>query len=699
MLHETLNQYFGYKTFRPLQQEVIEHTLEGKDSVVIMPTGGGKSICFQLPALVKEGTCLVVSPLISLMKDQVESLKANGISAEFLNSSLSSSQQNDIVNRCYSGTLKLLYVSPEKLVNDISMFMDLNISMVAIDEAHCISQWGHDFRPEYTQMALIKRRLGHVPIMALTATADKVTRDDIAEQLELKNHQVFLGSFNRPNLSLAVKSNISKKDRIKQMVRFIKERDDESGIIYCLSRKNTEEMRDALKDAGIDAAAYHAGLSSDERNRVQEDFINDKQKIICATVAFGMGIDKPNVRWVMHNNLPKNIESFYQEIGRAGRDGLPSETLLYFNYGDLRILTDFASKGDMGPVYLEKLTRMHQYAEAQVCRRKILMSYFGEILEENCGNCDLCESPKELFDGSKVAQKAMSALLRLNQEVGMNMLVDVLRGSNKRELLEKGYHKIKTYGAGTEFSFFEWQGYLNQLINLGLIEIAYKDQFNLKVTPEGNLVLFGKKPLQLAKVERVDFSKSGPKKKAKPKSAEQSDRLLEVLKKLRTELARDEGVPPYIVFNDATLQEMAQTKPVFSADFESLSGVGAHKLTKYGPLFMKAIQDFVSTADSGKLKGKTYLRTHELYKQGLSVQQMALERNLSPTTIYSHLAHLIGQGMEIAVNEFVSVKEMERVKEVHSTIRNSAELKPYFEALNGEISYGTIRLALAVIER
>ncbi|MCB0738752.1 MAG: helix-turn-helix domain-containing protein, partial [Bacteroidetes bacterium] len=437
-------------------------------------------------------------------------------------------------------------------------------------------------------------------------------------------------------------------------------------------------------------------LATEIRNRVQEQFIKDEQKIICATIAFGMGIDKPNVRWVIHNNLPKNIESFYQEIGRAGRDGLPSETVLYFNYGDLRILTDFASQGEMGHIYLEKLSRMHQYAEASVCRRKILMSYFGEVLEENCGNCDICENPKDSFNGLVVAQKAMSAIYRSGEQLGLNLLIDVLRGSNRQEIFEKNLHEIKTYGAGREFSHYEWQGYINQLINLGLIEIAYTDHFNLKITETGKQILFGNSPLQLAKVEKQEF-KTKTKKPKQTKTEERNERLLQHLKALRAELAKGENVPAYVIFNDATLNEMASVKPSFAIEFESISGVGEHKLKKYGPVFMKAIRDFIKEADTSHMKGKTYLRTFELYKQGLTVEEMAAERNLAPTTIYSHLAKLIEQGADIAINQFVGVKELERIREAYNRIGQTTEMKPYFEMLEGEIDYGVIRLGLAAI--
>ncbi|MCE9537798.1 MAG: RecQ family ATP-dependent DNA helicase, partial [Bacteroidetes bacterium] len=424
-----LKKHYGYDQFRPMQAEVIQCLMDKKDVVVLMPTGGGKSICFQIPSLLLPGLCVVVSPLISLMKDQVDALNSNAIPAAYLNSSLSSGEEENIITKCLNGQIKLLYISPERLVQEMNRLLTkLPIQLFAIDEAHCISSWGHDFRPEYTQLKFLKEHFPSIPVIALTATADKTTRRDIVKQLNLANPEVFVASFNRPNLSLSVKSGIKPKERIKDIIEFIADRENEAGIIYCLSRATTEKLRDALKAKGIKAGCYHAGLPSEERNKTQDDFINDKLQVVCATVAFGMGIDKSNVRWVIHFNLPKNIEGYYQEIGRAGRDGLNSDTILYYNIADLIMLTKFAQEGNLAKINLEKLRRMQQFAEADMCRRKILLSYFGETPQENCGNCDVCENPRQHFDGTLLVQKALSALMRMEEKVGTTMLIDVLRG-------------------------------------------------------------------------------------------------------------------------------------------------------------------------------------------------------------------------------------------------------------------------------
>ena len=593
-----LKNVFGYDEFRPLQQEIIDRTLAGKDSFVLMPTGGGKSICFQIPALFFDGITIVVSPLISLMKDQVQALQANGVKADFFNSSISPQAENDVIDRATKGEIQLLYLSPEKLISVSNTWLkNLNIKLVAIDEAHCVSMWGHDFRPEYTQLKVFRNSLPEVPFMALTATADKSARKDIEEQLGLKNSKLFISSFDRKNLSIEVRGQVPKKQKLQEIERFVEQKKNESGIIYCLSRKNTEEVADYLEANGHSVAFYHAGMDAEERERVQTEFIHDDTKIIVATIAFGMGIDKSNVRWVIHYNLPKNLEGYYQEIGRAGRDGLPSETRLYYNMRDFVLYSQFADDGANPGMQKDKLSRMLQFAEAKSCRRKILLSYFGEHLTKDCRNCDVCDNPPKDFDGTLLAQKALSGIARMKEKEGFTMLINVLRGSNNAEVHAAGYFQLKTYGVGKDVSFSDWRDYIIQLANQGLIEIMYSEGSALKISPIGWKVLKGEQFIKLTlPIIAEEKNKRKPKLMKMTDEGEVNIDLFSELKKLRYSISRAENVPAYIIFNDKSLKAMASDLPVTENQFLAISGVGMNKMEQYGEKFMEVIRKFKTMA-------------------------------------------------------------------------------------------------------
>jgi len=708
-VHTVLQQKFGFQSFRKNQEAIVQNVLERRDTFVLMPTGGGKSICYQLPAVIFEGLTLVISPLIALMKDQVDALTLNGIPAAYLNSTLSFQEQEDIKRKLRSNELKLLYLAPERLLRTESEFFSfvksLKISLIAIDEAHCISQWGHDFRPEYRMLSRLKKELPAVPIIALTATADKITRQDILERLELKKPVTFISSFNRPNIRYTVEP---KRKSFERLLEFLDERKNDSGIVYCLSRNSTESIAENLRDEGFHALAYHAGLDKDLRAKHQGMFLKDDVKIIVATIAFGMGIDKSNVRFVVHMDLPKSIEGYYQETGRAGRDGLPSEALLFYSYGDAMKLKSFSNVEDneeQTRINLQKLEKMASYGESATCRRRFLLHYFDEDAPAHCGNCDVCLSKSETFDATIIAQKALSAIVRLQERFGAGYVIDFLRGSHSEKIREE--HKaLKTFGKGADISKEDWQKYMSELVALGYLQKSDGQYPLLQLTSKSAAVLKG--------TERVILTKSKQKVDAVNSTEPTHDaELFERLKVLRRELAVTENVPAYIILSDATLVEIATYLPLNKSEFSQISGFGEIKLAKYGEKFWKVVTEYCSakrlpsrihlkkTKRQRKEKPErlndTKQQTLELYRTGRTISQIASLRELSTTTIETHLAYFVGTG-ELSIDEFVTPEKLAAIEKIVLEHGNKV-LAPLKEILGDAYSYSEIKMTIAYLGR
>ncbi len=699
---EILKSTFGYDNFRHSQQEIIQQLLDGKDALVLMPTGGGKSLCFQIPALVRSGTAIVISPLIALMQDQVDALQQLGVKAAFLNSSQSFSEAQNIEQQLVNNELDLLYVAPERLLTDqmLTLLDRSQLSLFAIDEAHCVSQWGHDFRPEYQKLKILHERFPTIPRIALTATADQRTREEIISQLQLENAGVYINSFDRPNINYAITEGNNPKQRLW---RFLEEKHpQDAGIVYCLSRKKVEAIAEWLSDQGRVALPYHAGLSQEIRQKNQQRFLREEGVIIVATIAFGMGIDKPDVRFVAHLSLPKSIEAYYQETGRAGRDGELAHAWMAYGLQDVITLRQFMqdSKADEMHKRVEhhKLESMLGLCELITCRRHALLAYFEETSKEKCGACDNCLNPPEKWDGTEAAQKALSSIYRTEQRFGVNYIVDILLGKTDERIQRNGHDQISTFGIGKEFSNAEWRSIFRQLIALGYIDIDMERHGALRLTEKCRPILRGEQKLDLRKQTKEE--KSPKEKKQKSSVRPQDEPLWEALRALRLELAEESGVPPFVIFHDSSLQEMVKKRPQTSDDMRRISGVGEQKLARYGQKYLNEIAKFPLDELLNNNLSTTVNETLTLYQQGIAIDQIAQQRDVKETTIYTHLADAIEVGL-LEVRDVIDLED-EEFDEIVFSIEaledeEKGRLKPVYEELDQEYDYGVLRCVQASI--
>jgi len=701
-MHQTLQKYFGYTEFRPHQEDIIRDVVDKKDTFVLMPTGGGKSLCYQLPALLMEGLSVVISPLISLMKDQVDSLRSNGIAAAYLNSTQSIAEAEKITTAIMDGQIKILYMAPERLLmsQTLKLLDDAKVSLFAVDEAHCISEWGHDFRPEYRRIRTLRSRFPHVPIIALTATATTKVQEDITSQLNLAGCNTYMASFDRPNLLYQV---WPKQDAYVQLLEYLGKCRGNSGIIYCQSRNTVDTLTKKLQRSAFRALPYHAGLSDIQRARNQESFIKDDTDIIVATIAFGMGIDKPNVRFVIHYDLPKNLEGYYQETGRGGRDGLACDCILFFSHGDRYKIEYFINKKNSKKeqdIALAQLRAMTDYCESSTCRRRVLLSYFGEDMgEKNCGKCDVCISPRETFDGTGAAQKLLVCVEELDQRFGMNHVIDVLIGSKNKRIITKGHHLLKSHGAGRDYSKAQWQAIAREMIQQGVLRVEGIRYPLLTLNHDSREILDGNQAISLVKPteERQIIRQQ------ENMSAETG--LFDRLKRLRKTLADRKNLPPYIIFSDTSLEQMASNLPGTHQEFLDITGVGENKLKKYGDAFLAEIADHIAgkPVQSPKLpKGvqgsisATQQETLDLHRQGLTIQQIANTRNLSASTIITHIEKLILTGEIDSIDQWVDTHKQQAIQKAISDV-GPEYLSPIKEKLGDDCMYNEIKLVRATV--